>query len=83
MALAQGLFFLVFGVGLVLVALQGVSRGWLPNGPNGFKEGKGVSRSEQPLGFWFFFAIYFCGGAALAIYALGLLIGRAGPLPLQ
>ena len=32
----QGLFFLVMGVGIVLVALQGLSRGWLPNGPNGF-----------------------------------------------
>jgi len=83
MVLFQGLFFLVAGIGIVLVALQGLSRGWLPNGPNGFKRGTGVFRSEQPLGFWFFFAIYFGGGVAVAIYALRLLFGDAEPLPLQ
>ena len=56
MAQFQGLFLLVLGVGVVLVALQGVSRGWLPNGPNGYKQGKGVSRLDQPLAFWFFFS---------------------------
>ena len=73
MELFKGLFLLVLGVGIALIALQGVSRGWLPNGPNGFKQGEGVSRSEQPLGFWFFFALYFCGGVAVSIYALRML----------
>lgn len=79
----QGLFFLVMGAGVVLVSLQGLSRGWLPNGPNGFRQGTGVSRSEQPLGFWFFFLLYFGGGTAMAIYALRLLFGSAEPLPLH
>lgn len=83
MVLFQGLFFLVLGVGVVLVALQGASRGWLPNGPNGFKKSKGVTRATQPLGFWFFFAMYFCGGTALTIYALRMLFGSAEPLPWQ
>jgi len=79
----QGMFFLVFGVGLILVALQGAKRGWLPNGPNGFKQGEGVRRSESPAAFWFFFLLYCGGGAALAIYALRLLAGNAVPLPLK
>lgn len=83
MAQFQGLFLLVLGVGVVLVALQGARRGWLPNGPNGFKQGKGVSRSDAPLGFWFFFLLYFGGGTAVAIYALRILFGSAAPLPLQ
>ena len=83
MAKIQGLFFIVMGLGLALVALQGVKKGWLPNGPNGFKKGEGVRRDGQPIGFWFFFLIYFCGGSALAIYALRLLAGGAAPLPLQ
>jgi hypothetical protein len=83
MTLFQGLFLLVLGIGVGLVALQGASRGWLPNGPNGFKEGTGVSRSEQPLMFWFFFSIYFAGAIAMTVYALRLLFGDAEPLPLN
>lgn len=79
MAKIQGIFFLVMGIGLALVALQGVQRGWLPNGPNGYKQGKGVKREEQPIGFWFFFALYFGGGVALVVYALRLLLGHGGP----
>ena len=79
----QGWFLLVMGVGLVAVAVQGIFRGWLPNGPNGFKRGEGVSRDSQPLGFWFFFSVYFAGGAAVAIYALLLLTGHAAPMPLR
>jgi hypothetical protein len=62
------------GVGLVLVALQGVKRGWLPNGPNGFKKGEGVYKEANSVGFWFFFLVYFCGGIGVALYALRLLI---------
>jgi len=79
----QGLFFLVFGVGLVLVALQGASRGWLPNGPKGFKKGEGVYKDKQPLLFWFFFVTYGGGGACLTVYALRLLTGHATSLPLR
>jgi hypothetical protein len=77
----QGIFFLVMGAGLVLVALQGIARGWLPNGPKGFKRGEGVSREEQPVGFWLFFLLYSAGGCSVAIYALRLLFGDAAPLP--
>ena len=66
-------FFLLMGVGLVLVALQGLQRGWLPNGPKGYERGEGVRRDDNPLGFWIMFTLYGGGGAALAVYALRLL----------
>lgn len=31
---------LILGLGLVAIAIQGVARGWLPNGRNGFKPGQ-------------------------------------------
>ncbi len=65
---------LIMGVGLVLVALQGAKRGWLPNGPNGFKKGEGVHKETNPVGFWFFFLIYFCGGIGVTLYSLRMLI---------
>ena len=74
-------FLLVLGIGLVAVAVQGSVRGWLPNGRNGFSQGEGVSRAGQPIGFWFFFLLYFGGGLYVAIFALGLLTGQRGPLP--
>jgi hypothetical protein len=83
MTLFQGLFMLVLGVGLIAVALQGMNRGWLPNGPNGFKKGEGVKKEDQPVAFWFFFSLYLGGGAAVALYALRLLSGHAAPLPLH
>lgn len=83
MAQFQGWFLLVLGVGVVAVAVQGIFRGWLPNGPNGFKASEGVSRDRQPIGFWFFFGLYFVGGLWVAIYALRILLGHADPLPLR
>ncbi len=38
----KGWFLLVMGIGLAAVAVQGIFRGWLPNGRNGFKQGEGV-----------------------------------------
>lgn len=70
---------LVMGVGLVLVALQGAKRGWLPNGPNGYKPGKGVFRDSQPGQFWFFFTLYLVLGVIVTIHALRLLLGGGAP----
>lgn len=70
MAHLKELLMLVMGIGLVLVALQGAARGWLPNGPKGLQQGEGVSREEQPALFWLFFALYAGGGLAVAVYAL-------------
>jgi hypothetical protein len=78
----MGLLMLVMGIGLVAVAFQGASKGWLPNGPNGFKQGKGVSKEENPIGFWFFFTLYSAGGAYIVILALQALAGH-GPLAIR
>ena len=74
-----GWFFLIFGIGIAAVAVQGVGRGWLPNGPKGLQQGEGVSREGNPLGFWFFFLLYFGGGIALTIYAIRILLGHVPP----
>jgi len=77
-----GLLMLVMGIGLVAVAFQGISKGWLPNGPNGFREGKGVGRDENPVGFWIFFIIYAAGGAWVSVFALQTLAGH-GPIAIR
>jgi hypothetical protein len=66
-------------MGVVAIAVQGLFRGWLPNGRNGFKQGEGVSRENQPLAFWFFFALYFGGGLYVTLYAVDLLLGQPVP----
>lgn len=83
MALFQGLFFLVLGIGIFLVLYQSLSRGWLPCGPNGFKGRVEFHRDRQPFLFWFMFALYAVAGSALTILALRILAGNTAPLPLQ
>lgn len=78
----MGLLFLIMGVGLVLVAWQGLSKGWLPNGPNGYKQGTGVKKDENPVGFWIMFIIYAGGGAYVTVLALQTLAGH-GPLQIR
>ena len=81
MAFVQASFFLILGVGLVLIALQGASRGWLPNGPNGFRRGEGFPRRESPVIFWVFFALYAGGGVALTTLGIQIFLGNAAPFP--
>ncbi|MDQ8024239.1 MAG: hypothetical protein REI94_20530 [Moraxellaceae bacterium] len=69
----QGWFILVIALGFIAIAVQGVFRGWLPNGPNGYKRGEGVSRETSPLGFWFVFFLYLGAGLYGAAYAIRLL----------
>jgi hypothetical protein len=83
MALFQGLIFLFFGLALVFVDYQSLSRGWLPCGPNGLKGRLEFHRSEQPLLFWLMFLVYGAAGLALTVFAIRLLIGSAAPLPIQ
>jgi len=83
MAIIQGLVFLFFGVGLLLVDYQSLSRGWLPCGPKGFSERLEFRRNEQPLLFWLMFLVYGTAGIALIVFAVRLLLGSAAPLPLN
>lgn len=83
MALFQGLFFLVLGIGVLAVVWRSLSRGWLPCGPNGLKGRLEFRKDEQPLMFWILFVLYTGAGVALTAFALQLLAGSADPLPLR
>jgi hypothetical protein len=79
----QGLFFLVFGIGLLLTVYQSLSRGWLPFGARGFGRRLEFRREEQPVLYWFAFGAYAVAGLAAAVFAVRLLAGNAVPLPLR
>ena len=83
MAVFQGVFFLIFGLGLLGVSYQSLSTGVLPCGPNGLKGKTEFSRRDQPALFWLMFAVYGVGGLWLTAYALLLFTGIAVPLPLR
>lgn len=83
MAVFQGLLFLFFGVGLLLVDYQSLSRGWLPCGPKGFSGRLEFRRHEQPFLFWLMFVVYGAAGIALIVFAVRLLLGSAAPLPVN
>lgn len=83
MAIFQGLLFLFFGVGLLAVDYQSLSKGWLPCGPNGLQGRLEFRRDDQPLAYWVMFALYGAGGLWLTAFALRLLAGSADPLPLN
>ena len=76
----QGVFFLIFGVGLIGVALQSLGTGVLPAGSKGLDGRTEFSRSQEPIRYWLMFALYGGGGVCLTLYALLLLTGRAAPL---
>lgn len=82
MAIFQGLLFLFFGIGLVAVDIQSLSRGWLPCGPNGLKGRLEFHRDRQPALYWLMFAVYGLAGLWLGLFGLRLLLGSAEPLPL-
>jgi hypothetical protein len=83
MAVFQGLLFLLFGVGLLLIDWQSLRKGWLPCGPNGLKGTLRFCRERQPAAYWLMFALYGAGGLWLMVFALRLLAGSAEPLPLR
>ena len=83
MALFQGIFFLILGLGLLGVAYQSLARGWLPFGSNGFKGRLEWRRDEQPGLFWLAWARSATAGLVMAVFALGLLLGVSTPLPLR
>jgi len=83
MVIFQGLLFLFFGVGLLLVDYRALNNGWLPCGPNWLKGRVEFRKDGQPTGFWLMFALYGAAGIWLVIFALGLLAGHTAPLPLR
>jgi hypothetical protein len=83
MASFQGVLFLVLGVGLLAVDWRALSTGWLPCGPRGLAGRLLVRKADQPLAFWTVFVAYGTAGLWLAVFAVGLLVGHADPLPLH
>lgn len=83
MATVQGLVFLFFGIGLLVIDWQSLEKGWLPCGTNGLKGRLEFHRAEQPAAYWLMFVVYGAGGLWLVGFALRLLFGLAEPLPLN
>ena len=83
MTVFQSVLFLILGVGLIGGAVHSLRTGWLPCGPNGLNGRLEFRRDAQPLGFWVMFFVYGASGAALTLFAVALLLGRAEPLPLN
>lgn len=77
----QGILFLFFGVGLLLMDYRALSSGWLPCGPKGLKGRLEFKKNAQPVGFWLMFILYGAAGIWLVIFALRLFAGQVDPLP--
>lgn len=78
----MGLLMLVMGIGLVAVAIQGISRGWLPIRRGIDRKHAVVSREEEPFSFWLMIIAYSVGGAVVAVFALKTIAGH-GPLAIR
>src|SRR5690606_5812187 len=73
---------LVFGSGVLAVAFQGWRKGELPAGARGMHANR-PNRIDNPFAFRFFLALYICGGMALSVWGLLVLVGMAPPLALR
>lgn len=80
MAIFQGLFFLVMGLGLAGIAWRSLTHGWLPFGRKGWNERNEVHRDEQPALYWLLFLAYAGAGIAAALYGLMVLTGKVPPM---
>jgi len=83
MAVFQGIMFLFFGLGFLLMDFRSLKSGWLPCGSNGLKGRLELRRDDQPLVYWVLFTLYGAGGARLVVFSLRLLTGLAEPIPLR
>jgi hypothetical protein len=77
------LLFLFFGIGLLVVDYQSLTKGWLPCGPNGLKGRLEFHRDTETVRYWLMFLVYGIAGLWMTGFAIRLLIGHAEPLPLQ
>ena len=73
---------ILLGAGVLAVAWQGYLAGVLPAGATGWRAYR-PNRSDNPLAFRFFLALYFCGGMTLAVWGILALFGAAPPLKLS
>jgi hypothetical protein len=77
--LVGSLILLLFGAGILAVALRGYRAGVLPAGAAGLRAYR-PSRSDNPFAFYLFLTLYACGGMVLAAWGTLALFGAASPL---
>ena len=62
---------LIMGVGMLIIALQGLFTGRLPAGRGGWRQPDGkVCRADQPATFWILFALDAIVGVTCARYGI-------------
>jgi hypothetical protein len=83
MVLFQGLFFLIFGLLLVILDIRALRNDSVPFWSYGFGDRKKFSKIDQPLRFWAVFTLYGIGGFWMLVFALRLFVGKSLPLPLK
>lgn len=76
------MFLIAIGTGLLAVAWRGWQIGEVPAGSNGLRPYRS-NRSDNPLAFYLFLALYGVGGMALVVWGLLILAGLAPPLQLR
>jgi len=76
------LFLIAIGSGVLAVAYRGWRDGELPAGSKGLQAYR-PNREDNPVAFHAFLALYICGGIALAVWGLLVLVGMAPPLKLR
>lgn len=76
------LILIALGAVVLAVAYRGRLTGELPAGARGLSAYR-PNRTDNPLAFHFYFFLYVCGGLALAVWGLLILIDMAPPLALR
>jgi hypothetical protein len=76
------LFLIAIGSGVLAVVYRGWRDGELPVGSKGLQAYR-PNREDNPVAFYAFLVLYVCGGIALAVWGLLVLVGMAPPLKLR
>jgi len=77
--LASAALLITLGAALLWVMLQGYRNGEVPAGSVLLRPYR-PNREDNPLGFHFYLALYFCCGVGLCVWGLLELLGMAAPL---
>lgn len=73
------LFLIAIGSGVLAVAYRGWQDGELPAGAKGVSAYR-PNREDSPVAFYVFLVLYVCGGIAIAVWGLLVLVGMAPSL---
>lgn len=78
MRLIEGLLFLFFGIGFLIVTWQALKSGEIPFG-RGYKTAY-TKREDEPAKFYVAIVFYICFGSLLILYAISILFERMASL---